>query len=236
MQYFAVQCTALHQRGRTMKNTQPLWRENRKEARSRFGGLPPELLRQLKSLSSRFHLEISLGEVQLLDGRWYVTHSGLMSIAQRNKCAGIKSAIVRLPTPRLADGSFKRSSTRHQDRSVSPVLATPTRAMYRVRFWGPSCASQKLVPLTALCGRRTESYPFYVHLGARVLTEPLQQARFVITGGVLTSPSRPKSGRSDRERPAIRIPRLRDIAWNGIAHAPCVFSGHRHLPLTHRGP
>jgi hypothetical protein len=78
-----------------MKNTQPLWSGNRKEARSRFGGLTPELLRQLKSLSSRFHLEISLGEVQLLDRRWYVTHSGLMSIAQRNKCAGITSAIVQ---------------------------------------------------------------------------------------------------------------------------------------------
>jgi hypothetical protein len=78
-----------------METIQTLWRDNRREARSRFARLQPELLKQLKSLTTRFHLAISHSEVQLLDGRWYVTHSGLMSIAQRNKCAGIKSAIVR---------------------------------------------------------------------------------------------------------------------------------------------
>jgi hypothetical protein len=33
--------------------------------------------------------------VQLLDGRWYVTHAGLLRLAQRGRCAGIRVEQVR---------------------------------------------------------------------------------------------------------------------------------------------
>jgi hypothetical protein len=81
-----------------------LWRDNRRVAHLRFTKLQPELLKQLQSLTSRFRLSLSSGEVQLLDGRWYVTHSGLMAIAKRNNCMGIKSAIIQ----KLSDPSSRR--------------------------------------------------------------------------------------------------------------------------------
>jgi len=37
---------------------------------------------------------VSTGDVQLLDGRWYVTHSGLLRISLRHHCSGITSALV----------------------------------------------------------------------------------------------------------------------------------------------
>jgi len=35
-------------------------------------------------------LSVIAGDLSLLDGRWYVTHAGLMRLAHRHRCAGIK--------------------------------------------------------------------------------------------------------------------------------------------------
>ena len=43
----------------------------------------------LKSLTREFALSIKAGDLQLLDGRWYVTHTGLVRLARRKKCTGI---------------------------------------------------------------------------------------------------------------------------------------------------
>jgi hypothetical protein len=43
----------------------------------------------LRELSTRFGFSIPLGEVRILDGGWYVTHSGLLRLAERRKCRGI---------------------------------------------------------------------------------------------------------------------------------------------------
>jgi hypothetical protein len=47
----------------------------------------------LKSLSENYGLSVAAGDLQLLENRWYVTHSGLLRIAQRRKCHGIETAI-----------------------------------------------------------------------------------------------------------------------------------------------
>src|SRR5208282_4597808 len=39
---------------------------------------------------------VSSGDLQLLDGKWYVTHSGLLRIANRHRCSGITTSIDRL--------------------------------------------------------------------------------------------------------------------------------------------
>src|SRR5262249_2999937 len=39
-------------------------------------------------------VSISAGDLQFMDGRWYVTHAGLLRIAQRKRCCGIKSVLV----------------------------------------------------------------------------------------------------------------------------------------------
>ena len=78
-----------------MRYLNGLLRNNARLARSRWGRLDRETLEQLRFLARKFQLSVATSELQLLRGRWYVTHSGLIGIAQRNRCAGIKTALVR---------------------------------------------------------------------------------------------------------------------------------------------
>jgi hypothetical protein len=51
---------------------------------------------------------VATGDLQFLEGRWYVTHAGLLRIAQRKHCCGIKSALVeRLSDPLAARWIFR---------------------------------------------------------------------------------------------------------------------------------
>lgn len=48
----------------------------------------------LKSLSVGYGFSIAAGDLQLLDNRWYVTHSGLIRLAQRKGCSGIVVSLM----------------------------------------------------------------------------------------------------------------------------------------------
>ena len=78
-----------------MKYVEVLWRENTRSARYAWGRLGHEAARRLKSLTVKYRLSVASGDLQFLNGRWYVTHTGLLGIAQRRKCAGIKAVIVK---------------------------------------------------------------------------------------------------------------------------------------------
>jgi hypothetical protein len=54
-----------------------------------------EHIRMLKSLSREFHLSIAKGDLRLLDGKWYVTNSGLLGLARRKRCVGIHVRMMR---------------------------------------------------------------------------------------------------------------------------------------------
>jgi len=73
-----------------MKRHAVSFRANAKLARQLWGELPRMTLRSLRELTARYSLSITAGDLQLLDGRWYVTHSGLLQLASRKHCAGIK--------------------------------------------------------------------------------------------------------------------------------------------------
>jgi hypothetical protein len=45
--------------------------------------------RALRSLSENYGLSVAAGDLQLLESRWYVTHTGLIRLAQRRGCSGI---------------------------------------------------------------------------------------------------------------------------------------------------
>ena len=77
---------------------------NRRLARLTWGELPRSAIRMLKALTEEHGLLVSTGDLQLLDGRWYVTHAGLLRVARSKKCAGIRSALVT----RLSDPSANR--------------------------------------------------------------------------------------------------------------------------------
>ena len=68
-------------------------RSNAKLARQLWGELPRIALRSLRELTSRHSLSIAAGDLQLLDGRWYVTHSGLLQLASRKGCRGIQTIL-----------------------------------------------------------------------------------------------------------------------------------------------
>ena len=72
-----------------------LFKSNARRARAAWGALPRYALETLKKLSETHSLEVAAGELQLLDNRWYVTNAGLLQIARRNRCTGIRTAIEK---------------------------------------------------------------------------------------------------------------------------------------------
>jgi hypothetical protein len=52
------------------------------------------LLEQLKELVQTIGISVAAGDIQLLNGRWYVTHAGLLRLARRKRCVGIESAAI----------------------------------------------------------------------------------------------------------------------------------------------
>ncbi len=52
----------------------------------------------------QFGFSLPMGDVLLLDGRWYVTHTGLIRLARRKRCAGIH---VR-PVPEFSNATTQR--------------------------------------------------------------------------------------------------------------------------------
>jgi len=66
-----------------------LSRRNVTAARKRWDVLPIHSIRMLKELTQQLQVSIASGDLLLLDGSWYVTHSGLLHIAKRNRCSGI---------------------------------------------------------------------------------------------------------------------------------------------------
>jgi len=93
----------LHPRGRRT-SSQNLQKDLRL-ARKVLGGPPPNRLADALALLSReFSLCFSKGELNLVNGSWYVTHTGLVRLARRKKCRGIHVEVV----PVLCDSATSR--------------------------------------------------------------------------------------------------------------------------------
>ncbi len=68
---------------------------NAKHARATWGAIPRIALDRLAQLTEAHGLSVAAGDLQFLDGRWYVTHAGLLQIAQRKRCLGIRTALQK---------------------------------------------------------------------------------------------------------------------------------------------
>jgi len=64
-------------------------------ARATWGRLPRAARDGLRELITRYTLSVALGDVQFIDGRWYVTNAGLLRLAARSRCNGIRVEQVR---------------------------------------------------------------------------------------------------------------------------------------------
>jgi len=47
-------------------------------------------VRALRVLSARYEFSVAVGDLLLLDANWYVTHAGLLRLAERKRCGGIQ--------------------------------------------------------------------------------------------------------------------------------------------------
>jgi hypothetical protein len=94
-----------HLNGRSSaETTRGLIRSNLTYSRLRWGALPKITLQALKELTAEHCLSVRSGDLLLLEGRWYVTHTGLLRLARRSHCAGISIEAV----PELSDAAFGR--------------------------------------------------------------------------------------------------------------------------------
>ena len=72
-------------------NREELTRRNGYVAKLRYGAELSRLARAtLSALTRQFGFSMELGEMLFLDGSWYVTHSGLLRLATRKGCVGIR--------------------------------------------------------------------------------------------------------------------------------------------------
>jgi hypothetical protein len=76
-----------------MKKKQHVSKSEMRFAHQRWGDLPQAAMDSLVGLVKRFGISVSLGDVQNINGCWYITHSGLLQIAQRRRCAGVRTSL-----------------------------------------------------------------------------------------------------------------------------------------------
>jgi hypothetical protein len=85
--------------------TTKLIRQNKRYAKLRWGSLLGRIaLRALGDFTEQFHFSVASGDLLFLHSGWYVTHSGLTSLARRNRCAGIRVQ----PVQSFCDASSQR--------------------------------------------------------------------------------------------------------------------------------
>lgn len=88
-----------------MKTPKVLTQENRTLARRLWPGqISQPSMKLLDFLSQQHGFSIAVGDLLLLDGRWYVTLAGLLSVAARSHC----SAINVQPVSKFCDPNVRR--------------------------------------------------------------------------------------------------------------------------------
>ena len=71
-----------------------LIRENVRTVKELYPHVTSLQLQVLRELSRSLLLSVRSGDLLLLDGKWYVTHSGLLRVAQRRRCSSIKTELA----------------------------------------------------------------------------------------------------------------------------------------------
>jgi hypothetical protein len=66
-----------------------------RQARSIWGKLGAAKFKQLRRLVESHQLSVANGDVKYVEQSWYITHSGLIGLAEREGCAGIKVTPVK---------------------------------------------------------------------------------------------------------------------------------------------
>jgi hypothetical protein len=75
------------------KTNVKLVRQNLRLVKQLCPPLPRKQLTALCDLTRTLRLSVSQGEILLVDGKWYVSHAGLLRIALRRHCLGIRTVL-----------------------------------------------------------------------------------------------------------------------------------------------
>src|SRR5271170_8029840 len=73
-----------------MKKIANTFESNRKIAQRLWGHISVMGQTALQDLIERHKLSVVSGDLLLIEGRWYVTHTGLLRLAARKRCVGIR--------------------------------------------------------------------------------------------------------------------------------------------------
>ena len=79
-----------------------------KRAKSLWKHLPRHTIETLKNLLNEHLLSVAAGDISLIQGSWYVTHTGLLRLAERRHCHGIHTQpILKSSDPANAKWVFR---------------------------------------------------------------------------------------------------------------------------------
>ena len=74
------------------------------------GALGAFHVEQLRMFMTKYEFSVKKGDLQLIQGRWYVTHTGLVGLSNRRHCRGLHTEpIVMFCAPACSRWAFKAS-------------------------------------------------------------------------------------------------------------------------------
>jgi len=94
-----------------------LIRQNIRVVKQLYPELSGENLRRLRDLTQSHLLSVAHGEISYVGGRWYVTHAGLLRIALRARCFGIRTVLQERQSEPLASRWVFRATVFKSPRS-----------------------------------------------------------------------------------------------------------------------
>src|SRR5712692_3581441 len=131
-------------------------RQDVRLAKSKWCDLNKPSLDSLVGALRRHRLSLAGGDLLLIDGRWYVTHSGLLRIAVRKHCQGMRVQAVK----EFCDSACSRYAFRATV-YTSPTckgfvdMAMRTHQMSLRWSMAPRCEWRRPVRLTGHCAKPT---------------------------------------------------------------------------------
>jgi hypothetical protein len=120
---------------RRSRSPEKLLRENLRSVKELCPGVTPSQLTALRELSRDLLLSLAKGDMLLVNGRWYVTHSGLLRVAKRRRCKGITTELAEgVSNPKEGRWVFKATIARSEhDKFVGYGDADPSNVSFLVR-------------------------------------------------------------------------------------------------------
>jgi hypothetical protein len=110
-------------------------------AKSLCGDLSESTLHALEELVHRHKISVAHGDVKYLEGGWYVTHPGLLRLAQRRGCAGIHSRpVLEASDPTSSRWIFKAAVFKSRSCRDFLAMAMPIPPMSLLWSTAPKCA------------------------------------------------------------------------------------------------